>query len=527
MKSDRAPVVQLTAALANSRSRDGIVIVTWASAAYLDFLRNWVHQITLLEVENFLIGAMDSEVAQYLRQQNIPYFDMQAGMYSDMQGHLMKGTKAARMLAFNKIGVAQTLNTFGLDALLCDADVVWLRDPSDYFSGLEEADILVATDGLGVSNAKDDDGLESPEAALRHQMSTGIVFLRHGRGARSFLDAWDSALRRNASRTEQQAFNAVARVGVKPLKTHPDNWRVFYGMGRTVTFGILPASGFANGHSYFVQRLYDVMRVSPYAVHMSYVFGGVAAKRNRLREEQIWLDDPGYYDQKRLLTLDIHVPAIPDNFERLKNDYMVELHLKLMQHQLDQLVVGFAMAMTLKRTLVMPRLVCFCDRFWSPLERCRAPGAGRMQLPFVCPLDQILRPSHFGDAPELYGPPIAFREHSFWDNPDTPAELKDNQVEVVPVAKKEGSAAKRIGNQLVIPANLSDGELWKTMQPHDDIEVLSVRNVTGIFSGFSDRNAAEGFWRRMAHITGIWCCTYDGGVPYRMIPRLTIANASL
>lgn len=31
-------------------------------------------------------GAMDSEVAQYLRQQNIPYFDMQAGMYSDMQG---------------------------------------------------------------------------------------------------------------------------------------------------------------------------------------------------------------------------------------------------------------------------------------------------------------------------------------------------------------------------------------------------------------------------------------------------------
>lgn len=50
-------------------------------------------------------------------------------------GHLMKGTKAARMLAFNKIGVAQTLNKFGLDALLCDADVVWLRDPSDYFSG--------------------------------------------------------------------------------------------------------------------------------------------------------------------------------------------------------------------------------------------------------------------------------------------------------------------------------------------------------------------------------------------------------
>lgn len=40
---------------------------------------------------------------------------------------------------------------------------------------LEEADILVATDGLGVANAKDDDGLESPEAGLRSQMSTGIL----------------------------------------------------------------------------------------------------------------------------------------------------------------------------------------------------------------------------------------------------------------------------------------------------------------------------------------------------------------
>ena len=55
---DRPLVAQLTAALAKSRSRDGVVIVTWASSAYLDFLRNWVHHLTLLEVENFLIGAL-------------------------------------------------------------------------------------------------------------------------------------------------------------------------------------------------------------------------------------------------------------------------------------------------------------------------------------------------------------------------------------------------------------------------------------------------------------------------------------
>ena len=38
----------------------------------------------------------------------------------------------------------------------------------------------------------------------------------------------------------------------------------------------------------------------------------------------------------RCLQVDLHVPAVPDNFERLRSDYMVELHLKVMQHQLDQ-----------------------------------------------------------------------------------------------------------------------------------------------------------------------------------------------
>ncbi len=37
-----------------------------------------------------------------------------------------------------------------------------------------------------------------------------------------------------------------------------------------------------------------------------------------------------------VLQVDLHVPAVPDNFERLRSDYMVELHLKVMQHQLDQ-----------------------------------------------------------------------------------------------------------------------------------------------------------------------------------------------
>ena len=43
------------------------------------------------------------------------------------------------------------------------------------------------------------------------------------------------------------------------------------------------------------------MRTSPYGVHTDYIFGGLTAKRNRLREAQIWLDAPSYYSSPRLL----------------------------------------------------------------------------------------------------------------------------------------------------------------------------------------------------------------------------------
>ena len=49
-------LVGLTAELVKRSSKDNAVIVTWASSAYLDFLRNWVHYITSWDVDNILIG---------------------------------------------------------------------------------------------------------------------------------------------------------------------------------------------------------------------------------------------------------------------------------------------------------------------------------------------------------------------------------------------------------------------------------------------------------------------------------------
>lgn len=86
----------------------------------------------------------------------------------------------------------------------------------------------------------------------------------------------------------------------------------------------------------------------------------------------------------------------------------------------------FAIAVATNRTLIMPKLLCYCDKYWGPVDRCRLPGARKTQLPFVCPLDHIFEPFHFDDRTEQYGMPLPFREHSFLENPLTAASVKNS-----------------------------------------------------------------------------------------------------
>ena len=50
-------------------------------------------------------------------------------------GHMESTGRAARALAFHKIGLARTLLAAGLDVLMADADAIFMRDPTGYFAG--------------------------------------------------------------------------------------------------------------------------------------------------------------------------------------------------------------------------------------------------------------------------------------------------------------------------------------------------------------------------------------------------------
>ena len=82
-----------------------------------------------------------------------------------------------------------------------------------------------------------------------------------------------------------------------------------------------------------------------------------------------------------------------------------------------------ALSIALDGIMIMPKLHCFCDRYWNFLAQCRYPiGPSDMPLPFGCPQDALY------DLVRWNSMKVRFREHTFLDNPHVPAALRENTV---------------------------------------------------------------------------------------------------
>lgn len=62
------------------------------------------------------------------------------------------------------------------------------------------------------------------------------------------------------------------------------------------------------------------------------------------------------------------VPAVPEGWDKMDTDSRIEFHKKSMAEQLRQLRQLFVLAAATNRTLIVPRMLCFCDRYWGPVE---------------------------------------------------------------------------------------------------------------------------------------------------------------
>lgn len=251
--------------------------------------------------------------------------------------------------------------------------------------------------------------------------------------------------RRRLARDEA-SLRALAAAGVRPLQ-----W-MWHGRLRA---GVLPMRLFTGGHPYFVQHVASRPGApAPVAVHLSWGFGDLYGKRERLREMGWWREERAAHFAEgsfvRVLGVErlyeravapwaavaaVCAPSDTDaracwhparlvdpDLARARRDPRAAIdpaapQLAAQAALRRALRNGFALAEASGRTLVLPELRCYCERFWWLLQDCRVAGAEDMALPFVCPFDFVFEPYWW----DTLG--VQRRHASFWTDPRVPAAL--------------------------------------------------------------------------------------------------------
>ncbi|CAH2040806.1 unnamed protein product [Thlaspi arvense] len=508
---------QLTKELVEQRVRDNIIIVTFGNYAYMDFILTWVKHLTDFGLDNLLVGAMDTKVMEALYWKGIPVFDMGSHISFVDAGW---GTPKFHKIGREKIILLDTILAFGYELLMCDTDVVWLKNPLPYLLRFPEADVLTSTDQLVPTVT--DDRLENWQQGEDFGASSniGIFFWRATDSAKNFTEEWKDMLIANDKLWDQTAFNQLMWRQLGP-SVDEDSGLVYAYNGK-LKLGLLPASIFCSGHTYFVQAIYKQLRLEPYAIHATFQYAGTEGKRHRLREAMVFYDPLEYYDSSGgFLTFKSSIPKEL----LLDGKHNIETHFSLINYQLKQIRTALAIASLLNRTLVMPPLWCRLDRLWYPHPGV-LPGTMTRQ-PFLCPLDHALEVNVMSnELPEdEFGPGINFREYSFFDNPSVPRHVKESWLDVE--LCQEGSQncyvsnstsrsgalkfPKRSNEEMVlqIPVQVCAGS--RQYSPHSRMSKSfnSLQCKMPSWASVTRQAREERFRKRVKRYAALWCCVQN------------------
>ncbi|RDY11581.1 Arabinosyltransferase, partial [Mucuna pruriens] len=485
---------QLTKALVQQRVKDNVVIVTFGNYAFMDFILTWVKRLTDLGVSNLLVGAMDTNLLEALYWKGVPVFDMGSHMSTVDVGW---GSPTFHKMGREKVILIESILPFGFELLMCDTDMVWLKNPLPYLARYPEADVLTSSDQVIPTVV--DDSLENWRE-VSGAYNIGIFHWRPTESAKKLAKQWKEMLLADDNIWDQNGFNDILHRQLGP--SVDDESGLVFAFDGKLKLGILPASIFCSGHTYFVQAMYQQLRLEPYAVHTTFQYGGTEGKRHRLREAMHFLDPPEYYNPPGgFLSFK---PYIPKSL-LLSGEHNVESHFTLVNYQIKQIRAAFAIASLLNRTLVMPPLWCRIDRLWYP-----HPGIleGSMtRQPFLCPLDHVFEVNvMLKNLPEEeFGPQIDIREYSILDNPSMLSEVKKSWLDVQ--LCKEGTQDCDASNDTTVrgvlkfPKHSTEETFMKVFSTFKDVKVIKFSSVQDAFT--------DKFRRRVKRYVGIWCCVPD------------------
>ncbi|KAM3322611.1 arabinosyltransferase [Capsicum chacoense] len=489
---------KLSKELVQERVIDNIVVVTFGNYAFMDFILTWVKHLTDMGVENLLVGALDTKLLEALYWKGVPAFDMGSHMSTVDVGW---GSPTFHKMGREKVVLINSILPFGFELLMCDTDMVWLKNPLPYIARFPEADVLTSTDQT-VPTVTDDRLDKWQEVGAAYNI--GIFHWRPTESAKKLAREWKEMILADDKIWDQNGFNDLVRRQLGP--SVDDDSGLAYAYDGNLKLGLLPASIFCSGHTYFVQAMFQHLRLEAYAVHTTFQYAGTEGKRHRLREAMVFYDPPEYYNPPGgLLTFK---PTIPKNL-LLDGEHSIDTHFALVNYQMKQIRTALAVASVLNRTLVMPPLWCRLDRLWFGHPGI-LPGS-LTRPPFVCPLDHVFEVNVMLKemSDEEFGPGISIREYSLFENPSMPQEVKKSWLNVH--LCQEGSLTCQVNSTsqngvLKLPKHSTEERLNTAFSKFKDVKVIQFSSMQDAFDGFTDKTREEQFRNRVKRYVGIWCC---------------------
>lgn len=187
-----------------------------------------------------------------------------------------------------------------------------------------------------------------------------------------------------------------------------------------------------------------------------------------------------------------------------------------------QVYRAFALSLALNRTLVLPRLKCYCYKNWFMTEQCKIPGDRATSFPFHCTLDQWARPKVLYKGFGLSGANFTFREWTFLSNPRTNGSLMRSRRVLRPFAAPASADASASSSAdaaqllrrgpkggLQLAQNLSFEQLRSVAPALQGFRLVHVPNVTAAFRGFDSPRLRSQFEGWLNNVATQWCCRLE------------------
>ncbi|MEW5310165.1 MAG: hypothetical protein WDW38_001988 [Sanguina aurantia] len=221
---------------------------------------------------------------------------------------------------------------------------------------------------------------------------------------------------------------------------------------------------------------------------------------------------------------------MPVGFNEIPNsetESMIQFHIQAVNDQLQQLYYGFAIAMALNRTLLLPKMHCYCSKNWYMTFACRINDERLTQFPFVCALSHVLRAKLLDrglvltrrgqSAPSV----VHIREYSFLTNPATPEIFQTSHLDILPDPKGPAAPTADLSSRLLpaittgpsgrqsvtLPWPLTERNLLAALQPHAGVRTLHFTDAKKTFGAlFGEFEFQKRFDELLQSRVAYWCC---------------------